>query len=32
MSSVFIVIKVEGSRHGFLQVPDAQKPWEIKEN
>lgn len=29
MSSVLIVIKVEGSRQGFLQVPDAQKPWEI---
>lgn len=25
MSPIFIVIKVEGSRHGFLQVPDAQK-------
>lgn len=29
MSSVFIVIKAEGSRHGFLQVFDVQRPWEI---
>lgn len=30
MFSVFIVrIKVEGSRHGLLQVPEAFEPQEI---
>lgn len=30
MFSVFIVrIKAEGSRHGFLQVPEAFEPWEV---